>query len=129
MRKKRREAAKVAVGAVGAIKTDVEGHAIVAGGAEDYSLTLPVILELGQNLSLLLKKGKGTPNLVEELIPKMRQALYQDMGVRYPGVHVRTESPSLDEDEYSILLNEVLLVRGKIPRHYLLTNELEENPG
>ncbi|MFZ0565475.1 MAG: type III secretion system export apparatus subunit SctV [Chlamydiales bacterium] len=126
-RKQKREAAKAATGAVGAIETDVEGHAMVAGGAEEYTLTLPVILEVGKRLSLLLRKAKGVPNLVEELIPKMRQALYQDMGIRYPGVHVRSESPSLEGDEYAILLNEVLVVRGKIPEGYLLTNETEDN--
>ena len=61
------------------------------------------------------------------MIPKMRQALYQDLGIRYPGVHVRTDSPTLESDEYAILLNEVPVARGKIPENFLLTNELEEN--
>jgi type III secretion protein V len=61
------------------------------------------------------------------MIPKMRQALYADLGVRFPGVHVRTDSPSLETDEYSIHLNEVPVVRGKVLENYLLTNENEEN--
>lgn len=127
-RRRKREAAKIAAGG-GTVETDVEGHAMVGGGADDYALTLPVILEVGKNLTELIKKskGKGIPNLVEELIPKMRQALYQDLGVRYPGVHVRTESPTLENDEYAILLNEVPVARGKVPEHHLLTNETEEN--
>lgn len=128
-RKKKKEAAKVAAGgSTGTIETDVEGHAIVGGGAEEYALTLPLILEVGLNLSLLIeKKVKGSLNLVEELIPRMRHALYQDLGIRFPGVHVRTRAPTLEKDEYAILLNEVPVVRGKIPEHYLLTNENEEN--
>src|ERR1700733_5614613 len=60
LRKKKREAAKVAAGgAAGTVETDVEGHTIVKGGAEDYVLTLPVILELGKNVSELVKKGRG----------------------------------------------------------------------
>lgn len=43
----------------------------------------------------------------------MRQALYQDIGIRYPGIHVRTDSPSLEGNDYMILLNEVPYVRGK----------------
>lgn len=127
-RRKKKETAKAAAGG-GVVETDVEGHAIVKGGSEDFALTLPVILEFGSNLSELVKKSKGknAPNLVEELIPKMRHALYQDMGIRYPGVHVRTDSPILENDEYAILLNEVPVTRGKIPEGYLLTNELEEN--
>ncbi|MCH9626384.1 MAG: Invasion protein InvA [Chlamydiales bacterium] len=128
-RRKKKEAARVAAGgAPGAIETDVEGHALVGSGSEDYALTLPVILEAGENLSALIdKKTKGALNLVEELMPRMRQALYQDLGIRFPGVHIRTKSPSLEKDEYAILLNEVPVIRGKIPDHYLLTNELEEN--
>lgn len=129
-RKQKKAAAKAAAGgAQGIVETDIEGHAMVKGGAEDFALTLPVILELGKNLSDQIKKGKtksGT-NLVEDLIPKLRQALYQDLGIRYPGVHVRTDSPSLENDEYALLLNEVPVTRGKIPEHYLLTNETDEN--
>lgn len=126
-RRKRREEAKAPAGRAGAVETDVEGHAIVRGGAEDFALTLPVILEVGKALSDLMKKGKGTANLVEDMIPRMRQALYQDLGIRFPGVHVRTDSPTLDADEYVILLNEVPIVRGKIIERHFLTNELEEN--
>ena len=128
LRKRKRETERgpAAAGmAGGAQETDVEGHALVRGGAEEYALTVPVLLELGKQLTDMTKK-KGT-SLVQEMIPKMRQALYQDQGIRFPGVHVRTDSPSLDNDEYAIFLNEVLVVRGKIPDNYLLTNESEEN--
>lgn len=125
-RKQRKEVARAAAG--GSVETDFEGHAIVGGGSEDFALTLPVILEVGNDLSQLVnKKQKGGGNLVEELIPRMRGALYQDLGIRFPGVHVRTNSPSLEKDEYAILLNEVPVIRGKIPEKHLLTNELEEN--
>ncbi|MBS0624245.1 MAG: type III secretion system export apparatus subunit SctV [Verrucomicrobia bacterium] len=131
IRRKKKESAKVATAGgapAGMVETDVEGHAMVGGGADDFSLTLPVILELGANLSALAStKSKGSPRLIEELIPKMRQALYQDLGIRYPGVHVRTDSPTLDKDEYAIYLNEVPVVRGKIPPNYFLTNESDEN--
>jgi len=56
----------------------------------------------------------------------MRHALYQDLGIRFPGVHVRTDSPSLGVDEYLIYLNEVPIVKGKVLTHHLLTNESEE---
>ncbi|MEZ5314624.1 MAG: type III secretion system export apparatus subunit SctV [Chlamydiales bacterium] len=128
LRKKKKQEAKASANATSTIETDVEGHAIVGSGQEEYALILPVILEVGENLvHLIEKKIKGNPNLVETLIPQMRQALYQDLGIRFPGVHVRTNSPSLKKDEYAIFLNEVLVIRGKIPENYLLTNEIEEN--
>lgn len=129
LKRRKREVARTAAGggAAPTVETDVEGHKMVRGGAEEFALTVPVLLELGKTLSELSKKHKGATSFADEMIPKMRQALYQDMGVRIPGVHVRTDSPALDIDEYAIYLNEVLVVRGKIPEGYLLTNENEEN--
>ena len=124
--KGRKEARRIAAGG-SAVETDVDGHTVVRGETDDYALTLPVILETGKYLSDQIRKQKGGISFVEEMIPKMRAALYQDLGVRFPGVHVRTESPTLEEDEYNIFLNEVPIVRGKILKGYLLTNEIEEN--
>ncbi len=108
------------------METDVEGHSMVRGGADEYALTLPVILETGKYLSELIKKEKGGMALIEQMIPKMRHALYQDLGVRFPGVHVRTDGVTLGQDEYAISLNEVPIKRGKIIENALLTNETED---
>lgn len=114
----------------GAVETPVKGHKVVSGGGIDnYSLTLPVILEVGSNLSVLVQKAEKTSgtSFIEQMIPKMRHALYADMGVRFPGVHVRTDSPILEKEEYAIHLNEVPVVRGKVLEGHLLTNESEAN--
>ncbi len=119
----RKEAAKAAGG--GAISTDVEGHTVIRGSGDDYALTLPVILETGKSLSSTIKIQKGGATFIEEMIPKMRNALYQDLGVRFPGVHVRTEAPKLATNEYAIFLNEVPITRGRVLDHAVLTNETE----
>lgn len=114
----------------GSTPTNVPDHRVISGGGVDsYALTLPVIIECGSGLSELIRnaqKSKGT-SFIDLMIPKMRQALYSDLGVRFPGVHVRTDSPILEKDEYSIHLNEVPIVRGKVLEGYVLTNESEEN--
>lgn len=109
--------------------TDIEkaGHALITGGVEEYTLTLPIMLELGSSLSLLVKKEKGGTTFIEKMIPKMRHALYQDLGVKFPGVHVRTDSPALENNEYAIYLNEVPISRGKISLNCILTAEPEAN--
>jgi len=110
--------------------TGVTDHRVISGGGVDnYALTLPVILECGSGLSDLIRQAQKSKGLsfVDVMIPKMRQALYADLGVRFPGVHVRTDSPILDADEYSIHLNEVPIVRGKVLEGFVLTNESEEN--
>ncbi len=109
------------------VETDVEGHTVIRGGADEYALTLPVILEVGKDLSSAIKKERQGNTFVEEMIPKMRHALYQDLGVRFPGVHVRSDSPTLDADEYSVLLSEVPIIRGKVLANSLLTNESPDN--
>lgn len=110
------------------VAMDKDGKNITyTGSGEDLMLTLPVIMEAGGIISDLVRKDRGGENFIEEMVPKMRHALYQDLGVRFPGVHVRTDSPKLAADEYMILLNEVPVVRGKIVEGCLLTNEDETN--
>ena len=121
-----RTAARAAAGGMAAIDGEVPGHAIAGGGLEDYALTLPVVLDLGPAISQMLKKDKQGGTFIDQMIPKMRHALYQDLGVRFPGVHVRTDAPSLEANEYAIQLNEVPITRGKIVLKHLLTNESEE---
>jgi type III secretion protein V len=121
----RRVAAKAASG-TSAMDTDIPGHAVSAGGAEDYALTLPVVLEVGSAISLLIRKDKQGLTFIDQMIPKMRHSLYQDLGVRFPGIHVRTDSAALEQDEYAVHLNEVPIVRGKLILKHLLTNETEE---
>lgn len=121
----KRVAARAAAG-ISPTETDVPGHTVAGGTGEDYALTLPVVLEVGSSISLLIRKDKQGTTFIDQMIPKMRHALYQDLGVRFPGVHVRTDSPSLEADEYAIHLNEVPIVRGKIILKHLLTNETEE---
>lgn len=110
------------------IDTSVKGHKVISGGGIDsYALTLPVVIECGKGLTGEIQKAQKGQSFVDQMIPKMRQALYSDLGVRFPGVHVRTDSPILEPDEYSIHLNEVPIVRGKVLENALLTNESEEN--
>lgn len=122
-KQKRGETREARISAGTAVETDVAGHRVVRGGVDEYALTLPIILEVGTYLSKEIRREKGGMTFIEEMIPKMRHALYQDLGVRFPGVHVRTESPILGDDEYLIMLNEVPIVRGKIEEGALLTNE------
>lgn len=126
-KQKKQAAALAAGGSSAVIETGTDGSAVIRGGGDDYALTLPVILEVGSYLADLIKKDREGGKFIEDKIPKMRYALYQDLGVRFPGVHVRTDAPQLEADDYCIYLNEVPLTRGRIIRDHVLTNETEEN--
>ncbi len=125
-KKSRQTAARAAAGLAPAEEA-TDGHITVSGGRDEYALTLPVMLEIGKSLSTVIKKDKSGLNFINSMIPKMRHALYQDLGVRFPGVHVRTDSTFLEDDEYAIFLNEVPVSRGKTLKDYLLTAETKEN--
>lgn len=124
--KNQRKAKEEAMGTA-VMETDVEGHTVVRGGPADYALTLPVILEVGKGLSQTIKKDREGAKFIEVMIPRMRHALYQDLGLRFPGVHIKSNSEALEAFEYAIYLNEVPLMRGKIIEGHVLTNETEEN--
>lgn len=106
--------------------SETEDHGVVLGTSEEYSLTVPVILELSRSLSQLIRTDKTNGKFVEEMIPRMRHALYLDLGIRFPRVHIRFDSPTLQGEEYAILLNEVPIIRGKIIKDSVLTNESKE---
>lgn len=125
--KQRKQEAALAAGAGQAMVETGRGGAIIRGTGDEYALTLPVILEVGSKLAELIKKDREGGKFIEEKIPKMRHALYQDLGVRFPGIHVRTEAPHLAPEDYCIYLNEVPLMRGKIVQNHVLTNETEQN--
>ncbi|MEI8125218.1 MAG: type III secretion system export apparatus subunit SctV [Parachlamydiaceae bacterium] len=110
------------------VDTSVRGHKVISGGGIDsYALTLPVVIEVGKGLTAEIQKAQKGQSFIDQMIPRMRQALYADLGVRFPGVHVRTDSPILEKDEYSIHLNEVPIIRGKVLENFFLTNESQEN--
>ena len=126
MTQKRKQALATA-GAGSVMQIAADGSTVIRGGGDEFALTLPVILETGSFIADLVKKDREGGRFIEEKIPKMRTALYQDLGIRFPGVHVRTEAPTIEAEEYSIYLNEVPLMRGKIIRDHVLTSEIEEN--
>lgn len=121
-----KKAAAKSVSGVTSAEMDVPGHSMVRGGTEDYALTLPIVLEVGSAISQMLRKDKQGLTFIDQMIPKMRHSLYQDLGLRFPGVHVRTDSLILEPTEYAVHLNEVPIVRGKVILKHLLTNESEE---
>ncbi len=104
---------------------DAEGHAVTTEAGE-YALTLPVILECGSAISQLMSKDRSGRSFADEQIPKIRAALYQDLGIKFPPVHIRANSPQLGDWEYAILLNEVPVVKAKIIANSVLVGETEQ---
>jgi len=88
---------------------------------EEFVLTVPLLIDVAAELQQHLKADA----LNEELI-KVRRALYFDLGVPFPGIHLRFNE-RLTDGAYSILLHEVPVSQGYLRPGKLLVREREEN--
>ncbi len=80
----------------------------------------PIALEVSSDLVPLVD---DTSNFLGELIPMMRDGLFYELGVRFPGIRVRGNDGSLGANSYIILLNEVPMVIGTVDQRKCLVND------
>ncbi|NRB24682.1 type III secretion system export apparatus subunit SctV [Shewanella sp.] len=90
------------------------------GNQEEFALTVPLMIDIDASLQSHLE----AISLNDELV-RVRRALYLDLGVPFPGIHLRFNA-SLSNQEYVIHLQEVPVARGRIVREKLLVTEGSE---
>lgn len=95
------------------------------GGAAEEEMALalptPVSLELSPELSTYIESD---PKFMGEMLPQLRQSLFMELGVRFPGTRVRTQIPSLQQGQFLIRIMEVPLFAGNLPlKHALVVNQ------
>ncbi|MBI1247965.1 EscV/YscV/HrcV family type III secretion system export apparatus protein [bacterium] len=88
---------------------------------DDFSLTVPLLLDVPESLEATFNASI----LNDELI-RVRRALYNDLGVPFPGIHLRYNR-SMPSDTYRIMLQEVPVAEGKLNPGHVLVREKEEN--
>lgn len=88
---------------------------------EEFSQTLPLIIDVPTSL----QKKLNTTELNEELL-KVRKALYMDLGVPFPGIHLRFND-GIEDEHYKILLNEVPVAHGHFRDGYVFAREQAEH--
>lgn len=84
---------------------------------EEFALTMPLLIDLDAGLKPALQ-----PQELNEALAKVRRALYLDLGVPYPGIHVRFND-ELQNGEYRMKLDEVPVASGHLRPESLLVNE------
>ena len=89
-------------------------------GTDEFVPTVPLILDVSEDLRSVLDAA----SLNEELL-RIRRALYFDLGVPFPGIHLRF-SNRLPPETYHILLSEVPVATGRLRAHKLLVRESEQ---
>lgn len=92
---------------------------------EDTGLPLPVplALEVSTELTALLDGKEDGGRFINELIPQIRDRLFFDLGVRFPGVRVRGSVPGLGPDMYAIKLNEIPVVISNVSLGHFFVND------
>jgi type III secretion protein V len=88
---------------------------------EEFSLTVPLLIDVAASVQQAIR-----PEILNEEMVKVRRALYYDLGVPFPGIHLRFNE-NLDHGDYIIMLQEIPMSQGKLVPGRLLVRESEEN--
>ena len=95
-----------------------------AGGdsdADSFAPTVPLLVDV----SAALEKAFSAKVLNDELV-KVRRALFEDLGIIFPGINLRFNNQLSDED-YAILVSEIPVSQGRMRPRHLLVREAPEN--
>jgi len=89
--------------------------------AEDFTYTMPLLVEVADTVQKDID-----PSILNDELIKIRKALYLELGVPFPGIHLRFNA-SYKEERYVIFLQEIPVSEGKLRPGKLLVQEGEEN--
>jgi type III secretion protein V len=88
---------------------------------EEFSQTLPLVIDVPVNIKKIIK-----PSVLNAELVKVRKALYMDLGVPFPGIHLRFNE-NIKENSYAILLQEVPVAEGRFKPGYLFIRETKDH--
>jgi type III secretion protein V len=82
----------------------------------------PIVLEVSEALVPFIDSRQDKGKFLFELVPFMRDGLFVELGVRFPGVRARA-NPSLPPGGYSIQIGEVPVVTARLNLSQVLVND------
>lgn len=85
--------------------------------ADDFSITVPLLIDLSESI----RSRINATQLNDEII-RVRSALYHDLGVPFPGIHLRFRN-ELSPDTYTIMMQEIPMSKGWLPAKKVLVRE------
>jgi type III secretion protein V len=89
--------------------------------AVTFSLTVPLIVDIASSV-----RNSIRPDKLDREVAKVRRALYFDLGVPFPGIHLRLND-NLREGEYRIMVNEIPVAAGAARPGWFIVRETEAN--
>ena len=84
-------------------------------------MTVPLMMDVSASLEETLK-----PQELNDELVRIRKALYHDLGVPFPGIHLRYNE-TLPAGAYRIMLQEIPVAEGLLKEGHLLAREEEDN--
>ena len=87
----------------------------------EFSVTTPLMLDVERSIEDTIE-----PDVLNERLIQIRRALYHDLGVPFPGIHLRFNG-GLPKNTYRILINEVPITQGKLLPKHVIARETKEN--
>ncbi|CAM2009280.1 type III secretion system export apparatus subunit SctV [Acanthopleuribacter pedis] len=88
---------------------------------DKLSFSLPLMVELDSGM-----KGSVDARALNETLMQVRRALYMDLGVPFPGIHLRF-SKRLPSGQYRIAIKEIPVSEGFLRPGHVLVNDQPEN--
>lgn len=88
---------------------------------DKFSVTIPLILDVARSVENTIE-----PEVLNEQLIQIRKALYHDLGVPFPGIHLRFNE-ELEDNCYRILLQEVPISQGYLMPEHVLVRESKDN--
>lgn len=101
--------------------TDADRKSAQAADTDSFAPTVPLLVDVQSKL----EKAFSAPSLNEELV-KVRRALYEDLGIIFPGINLRFND-TIPEETYVIMVSEIPVSQGRLRPHHLLVRESPEN--
>lgn len=89
--------------------------------AVTFALTVPLIVDIASSV-----RNSIRPEKLDREVARVRRALYFDLGVPFPGIHLRLND-NLKDGEYRIMVNEIPVAAGAARPGYFIVRETEAN--
>ena len=87
----------------------------------NFALTVPLIVDIAATV-----RNSIRPDKLDREVARVRRALYFDLGVPFPGIHLRLNE-NLKDGEYRILVNEMPVAAGLARPGFVIVRETESN--
>jgi type III secretion protein V len=87
---------------------------------EEFSITVPLLMDVAAASQAQIDAEAMNDELIQ-----VRQALYHDLGVPFPGIHLRFNE-GLTDNQYRILLHEVPIAEGSFRAGHVIAREKAE---